>query len=163
MHADARGRIAVLKEKANQHSHVIAILEDEVTQLSTDFGRLVGEVSALRSAAAGIRPLLEEVSALKPEIAQKLKDPVLEQLSTEFNEVRNEVSALKTRIAAIPGVFDSRIISDFPEIFAEFRKNQISLLWRGSRDGFKAEEFRRVHAGGMGIAGVEGEVWEGIR
>jgi hypothetical protein len=32
---------------------------------------------------------------------------------------------------------------DFPEIFAEFRKNQISLLWRGSRDGFKAQEFHR--------------------
>jgi hypothetical protein len=49
--ANARGRIAVLKEKSNQHDHDIAILEDKVTQLSTDFGRLVGEVSALRSAA----------------------------------------------------------------------------------------------------------------
>jgi hypothetical protein len=29
---------------------------------------------------------------------------------------------------------DSRVISDFPEIFAEFRKKQISLLWRGSRE-----------------------------
>jgi hypothetical protein len=39
--------------------------------------------------------------------------------------------------------FDSRIISAIPEIFAEFRKNQISLLWRGSRDGFEAQEFHR--------------------
>jgi hypothetical protein len=29
--ADARGRIAVLEEDSNQHSHVIAILEDKVT------------------------------------------------------------------------------------------------------------------------------------
>jgi archaellum component FlaC len=118
-------------------------LQNTVTQLSTDFGRLVGEVSALRSASAEIQTLSGETSALKAEIAQKLKDPVVEQLSTEFNEVRNEVSALKTRIAAIPGVFDSRIISAIPEIFAEFRKNHFSLLWRGSRDGFGASEFHR--------------------
>jgi hypothetical protein len=37
--------------------------------------------------------------------------------------------------------FDSRIISDFPEMFAEFRVKRVSLLWRGSRDGFKAQEF----------------------
>jgi hypothetical protein len=38
-------------------------------------------------------------------------------------------------------LFDSQIISEFPEIFAEFRKKQFSLLWRGSRDGFKAKDF----------------------
>jgi hypothetical protein len=73
--ADARGRIAKLEESANQHSHVIvmlqccnvamlqcyevAILQDKVTQLSTDFGYLVGEVSTLQSAASRIQPLLE--------------------------------------------------------------------------------------------------------
>jgi hypothetical protein len=51
--ADARGRIAALEEESNRHSHVIAILQDKVTQLSTDFGRLLGEVSPLRSASAG--------------------------------------------------------------------------------------------------------------
>jgi hypothetical protein len=48
--ANARGRIGFLEEKSNQHDHDIAMLQTEVTQLSTDFGRLVGEVSALRSA-----------------------------------------------------------------------------------------------------------------
>jgi hypothetical protein len=28
-----------------------------------------------------------------------------------------------------------------PEIFAEFRKKHFDLLWRGSRDGFKPQEF----------------------
>jgi hypothetical protein len=41
---DSCGRIAAVEEKANQHSHIIAMLQNEVTQLSTDFGRLVGEV-----------------------------------------------------------------------------------------------------------------------
>jgi hypothetical protein len=44
-------------------------------------------------------------------------------------------------IAHPPSPFDSRIISDFPEIFAEFQRKQFSVLWRGSRDGFSASEF----------------------
>jgi hypothetical protein len=43
--ADARGRIAAHEEKVNQHFNVIAKLQNEVTRLSTDFGRFVGEVS----------------------------------------------------------------------------------------------------------------------
>jgi hypothetical protein len=37
----------------------VAILQDKVTQLFTDFGCLVGEISTPRSAASGIQPLLE--------------------------------------------------------------------------------------------------------
>jgi hypothetical protein len=40
-----------------------------------------------------------------------------------------------------PVRLDSLIVSDFPEIFAEFRAKRFSLLWRGSRDGFSAGEF----------------------
>jgi hypothetical protein len=36
---------------------------------------------------------------------------------------------------------DSAIISDFPEIFTEFRGKHFQLLWRGSRDGFGASDF----------------------
>jgi chromosome segregation ATPase len=66
--ANARGRIAALKEKSNQHSHVIAILEDKVTQLVTDLRPFVGEISSLRSAASGIQTLSEEVSVLNTQI-----------------------------------------------------------------------------------------------
>jgi archaellum component FlaC len=168
--ADTRERIATLEEQTNQHSHVIEVLEDKVTQLSTDFGRLVGEVSALRSVASGIQTLSGEISALQTQIGQKMNDVIVEQLSTELIELRKEILTLKTQTSAMsltvtpsqnqppspspvslppsqqPPVrsvplFDSRIISDFPEIFAEFRTKQFSLLWRGSRDGFSASEF----------------------
>jgi hypothetical protein len=33
------------------------------------------------------------------------------------------------------------IISSFPAIFSEFRGKVVSLLWRGSRDGFGARDF----------------------
>jgi hypothetical protein len=39
--------------------------------------------------------------------------------------------------------FDSRIISGTPELFSEFRGKQMELLWRGSRDSFRASEFHR--------------------
>jgi hypothetical protein len=76
-------------------------LQDKVAQLSTDFRCLVGEISALRSASAGIQTLSEEVSALKTEIGQKLNDPVVKQLSTDFIEPRKEVLILKPQIIAM--------------------------------------------------------------
>jgi hypothetical protein len=40
-----------------------------------------------------------------------------------------------------PPGFDSLIASDFPLLFEEFRAKRFNLLWRGSRDGFTAQEF----------------------
>jgi hypothetical protein len=80
---DARGRIAILEENANQHSNVIAMLQNEVTRLSIDFGCFVGEISSLSSlssAAARILPHSEEVSVLKTSIEEELNDSVVEQL-----------------------------------------------------------------------------------
>jgi hypothetical protein len=85
---DTRGGIAALEKKANQHSHVIAILQSEVTQLSTDFGRLVDEVSALRSAAMGLETYFKEIYDLTANIIQRLSDPVVKHLSTEFRELQ---------------------------------------------------------------------------
>jgi hypothetical protein len=66
----------------------VAMLQNKVTELSTEFGRLGGAVSTLRSAAAGIQTLLEQICALKTRNAQELNlnDPVVEQLSTDFIE-----------------------------------------------------------------------------
>jgi hypothetical protein len=36
---------------------------------------------------------------------------------------------------------DSLIISEFPQLFDEFRHKKWQLLWRGSRDGFGASDF----------------------
>jgi hypothetical protein len=47
------------------------------------------------------------------------------------------------RIAHPPFPLNSRIISKFPEIFAEFKKKRFSPLWRGGRDGFSCSEFHR--------------------
>jgi hypothetical protein len=71
--ADARGRIAVLEETTNQHSHRSAMLNDKVTHLSTDLGRLLGQISALPSASAGIQTLWKEVPALQTQMGRQQK------------------------------------------------------------------------------------------
>jgi hypothetical protein len=38
---------------------------------------------------------------------------------------------------------DSWIVSQFPEIFGTFKGARLSLLWRGSRDGFDLSEFHQ--------------------
>jgi hypothetical protein len=89
---------------------------------------------------------------------------MVEQLSTEFDELRKDILDLKARLDGqqtdsncqtpdpIDGLgrqpvwspsIDSRIISEFPEIFTEFRGKYFGILWRGSRDGFSAKEFHR--------------------
>jgi hypothetical protein len=56
-----------------------------------------------------------------------------------FDELRAEIWALK----AWRGGFASLIVADFPALFAEFRGKRFALLWRGSRDGFRAKNFHR--------------------
>jgi hypothetical protein len=43
-------------------------------------------------------------------------------------------------IAARAG-WNSAIVPDFPKVFEDFRRNRFTLLWRGSRDGFRATDF----------------------
>jgi hypothetical protein len=50
------------------------MLHNELRRLSTDFGRLVREVSAQRSAAPGIQTLWEEFSALKTQITARFSE-----------------------------------------------------------------------------------------
>jgi hypothetical protein len=44
-------------------------------------------------------------------------------------------------LPAEPAGFASLIVADFPALFAEFRGKCFALLWRGSRDGFRAADF----------------------
>jgi hypothetical protein len=142
--AETRGRIAAPEEKANQHSHVNAMLQDKVTQLSTDFGRLVGEVSALRSAAAGIQTLSQEVSPVKPQIAQKLSDPVVEQLSTKLSELQEEVLTVKVQSAGMsPTVTPSQKQPPPPSPAAphSFRQQPGVLLFRRFSLSFQTSRY----------------------
>jgi hypothetical protein len=45
--------------------------------------------------------------------------------------------------APSPSGWNSAIVPAFPKLFEDFKKNQFTLLWRGSRDGFGCGEFHR--------------------
>jgi hypothetical protein len=81
------------------------------------------EIAELRSRIARL-----EADALQPRAAPK---------------VSAEVSAPKgAPVPPSPPVrLDSLIVSDCLEIFAEFSGKRFSVLWRGSRDGFRAHSF----------------------
>jgi uncharacterized membrane protein len=64
MHADELEDLKKRQINISRHCDV-KMLQDKITQLSTNFGRLVGEVSALRSVATRIEILLEQISSEK--------------------------------------------------------------------------------------------------
>jgi hypothetical protein len=70
-----------------------------------------------------------------------LSEDGLSLLSESFEIPPESVFELAVARITHPVFHDLRVISDFPEIFAEFRGKRFSLLWRGSRDGFGASEF----------------------
>jgi hypothetical protein len=47
----------------------------------------------------------------------------------------------RLRLPAAAAPFASLIVSEFPALFAEFRGKRFTLLWRGSRDVFRARDF----------------------
>jgi hypothetical protein len=52
---------------------------------------------------------------------------------------------LKASPAPIPAParFDSAIVPQIPSLFADFGRKHFNLLWRGGRDGFRADQFHR--------------------
>jgi hypothetical protein len=66
--------------------------------------------------------------------------------TTFFTGSRNfqvrEIELFKIAVR-LPVGWNSVIIPEFPSIFADFLSHQFSLLWRGSRDGFGANDFHR--------------------
>jgi hypothetical protein len=69
-------------------------------------------------------------------------------------------------VVAPPGRLNSLIVKDFPPLFEEFRAKRFNLLWRGSRDGFTAQEFHHRCDGRANtltlIADTKGNIFGGF-
>jgi hypothetical protein len=111
--------------------------------LSNDHFQLESEDSLLRfllSFDPFYYPLLRhvQVSYLSPEsysLLERLSSPDLpESLWLGIVESVNLVSA---------GLLDSLIISELPPLLSDLKNKHFKLLWRGSRDGFRAIDFHR--------------------
>jgi hypothetical protein len=90
--------------------------------------------------AEQIGKLEAESSGLKKTIAD---------LSAAVESLQKEIAALKPRNATTPQKLpatrlDSLIMTDFSiTVLGEFQKKRFALLWRGTRDGFHADQFHR--------------------
>jgi hypothetical protein len=109
----------------------LSALEERLLQRDHDFSALR---QAEESTAAALTDAIVRLSRIEeqfglapiPHRKASASAPVLTRAST----ARNPTPALR-----------SAIISDFPEVLAEFRGKRFALLWRGGRDGFGARDF----------------------
>jgi hypothetical protein len=65
-------------------------------------------------------------------------------VQAQFSGTQTSVAKLCSELSVVKawtGAMDSLILSDFPAIFADFKRKSFSLLWRGGRDGFRAKDF----------------------
>jgi hypothetical protein len=120
-----------------------------------------------------LRATCERFTALEKRMQQRDHDVVAVSELRIDSRIRPELCASggsppspqQPPVPSVPSL-DSRIISDFPGIFAEFRRKRFSLLLRGSRDGFAAQEFHRLcdgHANTLTvILDTEGNVFGGF-
>jgi hypothetical protein len=124
----------------------VSAVEGEIIELTN---KTIEGLSAL-SGQFQFKSLSQRVEAFKNTPTYRLA-----RLEDRFARLEMQVSALRSTAdlkklqdsteplpAAHPSpLLDSVIVSDFPGIFAEFGGQPFSLLWRGSRDGFGANDF----------------------
>jgi hypothetical protein len=137
---EARERIQALEERAAQRDR-------EVAELSLTVSRLAATVEAIR--ASGPRPS-PAVAPSPPTPAPSAppvtapKAPGARSSAAAPDPPPSQApppAASAVALPAEPARFASLIVADFPALFAEFRRKCFALLWRGSRDGFGADDF----------------------
>jgi hypothetical protein len=134
--AKPQTRLAALEERARLQDCKLALLRPKVSKLSASIdslrralesaeSRLSGQAAAICQAQAraesAIRRLLSSLGDSTPAATQAKRPP-------------------PASVAPAAG-FGSMIVPDFPPLFADFSRGRFALLWRGSRDSFRASAF----------------------
>jgi hypothetical protein len=139
--AECRSRISALEERTGQHEDQLAALHSALfpalRRFEADLARLASELEAVRDAK-------------KTETARPAAAPA------------PDAPAKPPPTAGSPARLESLIVGEYPPLFEEFRAKRFNLLWRGSRDGFGADEFHRRNrdAKGTVCGGVTPVEWE---
>jgi hypothetical protein len=122
---EARKRIEALEAQGVQRDCEIAVLSGRLSRLAAMLEAIRMEAPGARVPAAGPPPPKSAVSS-----AAASRSPA-----------STSTSPPAVMLPPAPAGFASLIIADFPALFAEFRGKGFTLLWRGSRDGFRAGDF----------------------
>jgi hypothetical protein len=132
------GEVSALRAFGDSAQKDSALALERLSRGEADMARLAAEVAELRGHSEG---------AHKQLTAHEEKLGGLDRMEAEITCIASEVAALKHWTDACYSLMlfspklDSLIIAQFPPLFEEFRGKRFNLLWRGSRDGFGAEEF----------------------
>jgi hypothetical protein len=97
--------------------------------------RLKAELLALRSpiVAAQAKP-----AAIAPTSPPSWAPPENPSSAAASSKLRTPPRPI---VLVGPVGWNSEIVPDFPKLFEDFNEEQFALLWRGSRDGFRAKAF----------------------
>jgi hypothetical protein len=144
--SEERLRLSALEERLLLRDQEFALRHSQIERqnarieaLEKQFGEHSQRFQAQESTAAALADAIVRLSRIEVQFAhtQSVSSPK----ATETPRVPALVRTTPPSAKAGGTALDSEIISDFPEIFAEFRGKRFSLLWRGGRDGFGARDF----------------------
>jgi hypothetical protein len=148
------GSITMIEEPRNELRRLEAV-ELEVLRQKKSGGRLEAAVQALRMGSMPTE--LGAAAPSSPAALDNVRSGFHTEIATAPEVLGAEISLLKSAcLASICGVFgtferscstifskDSSALWGFPAVFEDFKQQKFTLLWRGSRDGFKAKQFHR--------------------
>jgi hypothetical protein len=124
----------------NTPTYRLSVFEANLQSLRSDVETLTNRVTSLETAQQSTSPALTH---LQESIEKTIRTEAVSAVR-RANEVENLRNALReVRELAEPAGWSSAVIREFPKLFEDFKKKQFTLLWRGSRDGFDADEFHR--------------------
>jgi hypothetical protein len=145
-------QISYLTKQVGQHEHQIAALYKmlfaAVRRLETDMERLGSERKGIRD-TKNTEAATTDHSRCNKSPPAAVPPSVTAAVSPSVAATVPPITSAKSPPPAVPSVprqtgrLDSLIVSEYPPLFEEFRMQQWVLLWRGSRDGYTAEEFHR--------------------
>jgi archaellum component FlaC len=154
----ARKRISALEERMHQRDQEIGVLQSKLSRQAE------AHESAIEALLGRVGRLEAEVMALRS-TTETVTEPTLTQLQIDLRTLKDAMESLAARpppsatpspvpasplpatstrpVLSSPSGWNSVIVPNFPEIFAEFKAKKLKLLWRGSRDGFQPSDFHK--------------------
>jgi hypothetical protein len=138
MMEDSEARLCLSAQRQTQKSTTAALTDATVRQNSCIEAletRFQASLEAMAVRLSRVEAELERESQAQKSTTEALTDAIARLSRIEAQSVRTQ---------SVPPAFGSKIISELPKILAEFRGKKFSLLWRGSRDGFRAADFHRL-------------------
>jgi hypothetical protein len=159
--------ISVLEDRMRQHDHEIVALQAELSRqlrvqesleqsIRTEVESATLRANDVEKRVAEVESEVENLRKALREVRERAEGAQTKAASTEA-QFEAGVLALRTALV-VPAVvpmasapasaapppplgWNSEIVPDFPTLFEDFKQKHITLLWRGSCDGFHCWDF----------------------